>query len=99
MKRLMAMPQLVLGLAFAWGGLMGFAAAFGHLAAPALLLYAAAIVWTIGYDTVYAMQDLEDDHGGHQIVGALVRGARASRHRRLLRARDAGSPGCARTRA
>jgi 4-hydroxybenzoate polyprenyltransferase len=65
MKRVTSMPQLVLGLAFAWGGLMGWAAAFGDLAAPALLLYAAAIVWTIGYDTIYALQDIEDD----EVVG------------------------------
>jgi 4-hydroxybenzoate polyprenyltransferase len=65
MKRLTSMPQLVLGLAFAWGGLMGWAAAFGNLAAPALLAYAAAIAWTIGYDTIYALQDIEDD----EVVG------------------------------
>jgi 4-hydroxybenzoate polyprenyltransferase len=65
MKRVTSMPQLVLGLAFAWGGLMGWAAAFGDLAAPALLVYAAAIAWTIGYDTIYALQDIEDD----EVVG------------------------------
>lgn len=61
MKRVFWMPQIVLGLAFAWGGLMGWAAAFGSLACPALALYGAAIAWTIGYDTIYALQDLEDD--------------------------------------
>ena len=61
MKRLIWMPQIVLGLAFAWGGLMGWAAAFGSLAAPAILLYLAAIAWTVGYDTIYALQDIEDD--------------------------------------
>ncbi len=61
MKRLIAMPQLVLGLAFSWGGLMGWAAAFGDLAWPALAIYTAAVAWTIGYDTIYAVQDLEDD--------------------------------------
>lgn len=65
MKRVTSMPQLVLGLAFAWGGLMGWAAAFGDLAAPAILVYAAAIAWTIGYDTIYALQDIEDD----EVVG------------------------------
>jgi 4-hydroxybenzoate polyprenyltransferase len=65
MKRVTSMPQLVLGLAFAWGGLMGWAAAFGNLAAPALLVYGAAIAWTIGYDTIYALQDIEDD----EVVG------------------------------
>ncbi len=61
MKRIMWMPQIVLGLAFAWGGLMGWAAAFESLAAPAILLYLAAIFWTVGYDTIYALQDIEDD--------------------------------------
>jgi 4-hydroxybenzoate polyprenyltransferase len=61
MKRVMPLPQIVLGVAFAWGGLMGWAAAFGRLDAPAVLLYLAAIAWTIGYDTIYALQDLEDD--------------------------------------
>jgi 4-hydroxybenzoate polyprenyltransferase len=65
MKRVTSMPQLVLGLAFAWGGLMGWAAAFGDLAPPAFLVYAAAIAWTIGYDTIYALQDIEDD----EVVG------------------------------
>ena len=61
MKRITSMPQLVLGFAFAWGGLMGWAAAFGRLDLPAVLIYLAAIVWTIGYDTIYALQDIEDD--------------------------------------
>jgi 4-hydroxybenzoate polyprenyltransferase len=61
MKRIFWMPQIVLGLAFAWGALMGWAAAFGNLAAPALLLYAGAIAWVVGYDTIYALQDIEDD--------------------------------------
>ncbi|WP_306227126.1 4-hydroxybenzoate octaprenyltransferase [Bosea beijingensis] len=61
MKRITNMPQFVLGLAFSWGGLMGWSAVFGRLDAPAYLIYAAAIAWTVGYDTIYAMQDLEDD--------------------------------------
>jgi len=61
MKRITNMPQFVLGLAFSWGGLVGWAAAFGRLDTPAFLIYAAAIAWTIGYDTIYAMQDIEDD--------------------------------------
>ncbi len=61
MKRFMSMPQLVLGLAFAWGGLIGWAVVTGTLAAPAYLAYAAAIAWTVGYDTIYALQDIEDD--------------------------------------
>ena len=61
MKRVTSWPQAVLGLAFAWGALMGWAAVFGALAAPAALLYAGAIFWTIGYDTIYALQDIADD--------------------------------------
>lgn len=61
MKRVTNMPQFVLGLAFSWGGLMGWSAVFGRLDPPAYLIYAAAIAWTVGYDTIYAMQDLEDD--------------------------------------
>jgi 4-hydroxybenzoate polyprenyltransferase len=60
-KRITYWPQIVLGLAFSWGALMGWAAAFGRLDAPALLLYAGAISWVIGYDTIYAHQDREDD--------------------------------------
>jgi 4-hydroxybenzoate polyprenyltransferase len=61
MKRLIPVPQLVLGLAFAWGGLMGWAAAFGSLDGPAVALYLGAVAWVIGYDTIYAIQDIEDD--------------------------------------
>ena len=61
MKRITFWPQAVLGLAFSWGALMGWAALFDGLDAPALLLYAGAISWTIAYDTIYALQDLRDD--------------------------------------
>ncbi len=61
MKRITYWPQIVLGLAFSWGAVMGWAAAFGSLAAPPLLLYAGSIAWVIGYDTIYAHQDREDD--------------------------------------
>ena len=61
MKRITYWPQIVLGLAFSWGALMGWAAFFGGLALPPLLLYAGAIAWVIGYDTIYAHQDREDD--------------------------------------
>ncbi len=61
MKRITYWPQIVLGLAFSWGALMGWAAAFGGLAVPPLLLYAGSISWVIGYDTIYAHQDREDD--------------------------------------
>ena len=61
MKRITDWPQFVLGLAFSWGALVGWSALFGRLDPPALVLYGAAILWTIGYDTIYALQDREDD--------------------------------------
>ena len=61
MKRIIWWPQIVLGLAFSWGALMGWAAVFSRLDAAALLLYAGSIAWVIGYDTIYAHQDREDD--------------------------------------
>jgi 4-hydroxybenzoate polyprenyltransferase len=61
MKRITWWPQIVLGLAFSWGALMGFAVTLGRIDATALLLYAGSISWVIGYDTIYAHQDAEDD--------------------------------------
>jgi 4-hydroxybenzoate polyprenyltransferase len=61
LKRVTYWPQIGLGLAFSWGALMGWAAVFGRLDRPALLLYAGSIAWVIGYDTIYAHQDREDD--------------------------------------
>jgi 4-hydroxybenzoate polyprenyltransferase len=61
MKRITWWPQVVLGLAFSWGALMGFAVMLGRLDAAALWLYAGSIAWVIGYDTIYAHQDAEDD--------------------------------------
>ncbi|MBV9565083.1 MAG: 4-hydroxybenzoate octaprenyltransferase [Bradyrhizobium sp.] len=61
MKRITWWPQIVLGLAFSWGALMGFAVTFARLDATALVLYAGSIAWVIGYDTIYAHQDIEDD--------------------------------------
>jgi 4-hydroxybenzoate polyprenyltransferase len=76
MKRITWWPQVVLGLAFSWGALMGFAVTLGRLDATALLLYAGSIAWVIGYDTIYAHQDTEDD----ALIGvkstALLFGAR-----------------------
>ena len=60
-KRVTWWPQLVLGLTFGWGAPMGYAAAAGRFDAAAAALYLAAIVWILGYDTVYAHQDREDD--------------------------------------
>ena len=61
MKRITYWPQLFLGFAFNWGALVGWAAQTGALGWPALWLYLAGICWTIGYDTIYACQDKEDD--------------------------------------
>jgi len=61
MKRITWWPQIVLGLAFSWGALMGFAVTLGRIDATALALYGGSIAWVIGYDTIYAHQDAEDD--------------------------------------
>jgi 4-hydroxybenzoate polyprenyltransferase len=61
MKRITYWPQAVLGLAFNWGALLGWAAVRGDLAAIVGILYLAGILWTLGYDTIYAHQDKEDD--------------------------------------
>jgi 4-hydroxybenzoate polyprenyltransferase len=60
-KRVTWWPQLMLGFTFGWGAPMGYAAATGRIDGAALALYAAAIVWILGYDTIYAHQDREDD--------------------------------------
>src|SRR5437868_4516794 len=61
MKRITWWPQVFLGLAFNWGALMGYAAVRGAIEWPSVLLYAGGIAWTLGYDTIYAHQDKEDD--------------------------------------
>lgn len=61
MKRVTSWPQLVLGVAFNWGALVGWAAMAGGLAAPAFALHLGGIAWTMVYDTIYAMQDQRDD--------------------------------------
>ena len=61
MKRVTHWPQLVLGFTFNWGALLGWSAVHGSLGAPAVALYFAGIFWTLGYDTIYAHQDKEDD--------------------------------------
>lgn len=79
MKRVTYWPQIFLGLAFSWGALMGFAVTLARIDAAALVLYAGSIAWVIGYDTIYAHQDAEDD----ALVGikstALLFGARTHR--------------------
>jgi 4-hydroxybenzoate polyprenyltransferase len=80
MKRITWWPQAWLGLTFNWGALLGYAAATGHLSWSAALLYVSGIFWTLGYDTIYAIQDIEDDAlagiksstrrlGGHVQIG------------------------------
>lgn len=61
MKRITWWPQAWLGLTFNLGALMGYAAMTGTLRMPAVLLYASGVLWTLGYDTIYALQDVEDD--------------------------------------
>ncbi len=80
MKRITWWPQAWLGLTFNWGALLGFAAAAGHVSWAAVLLYAGGVAWTLGYDTIYAVQDLEDD--------ALV-GVKSSARRLGSRVREA----------
>jgi 4-hydroxybenzoate polyprenyltransferase len=75
MKRYTYWPQVVLGLTFKWGALMGWAAVKGTLELPALLLYAGSVLWTIGYDTIYAHQDKEDDQALGLKSSALRLGA------------------------
>jgi 4-hydroxybenzoate polyprenyltransferase len=61
MKRITWWPQAWLGLTFNWGALMGFTAETGRIDTAVLVLYVGLLFWTLGYDTIYAMQDMEDD--------------------------------------
>jgi 4-hydroxybenzoate polyprenyltransferase len=61
MKRITWWPQLFLGLAFSWGALVGWSSQTGDIGWPPILLYLGTILWVIGYDTIYALQDVEDD--------------------------------------
>lgn len=83
MKRLTWWPQAWLGLVFSWGALVGWAAVAHEIAAPMLLLYAGSVAWVIGYDTIYALQDREDDaligvRSSALRLGAYVRAGVAS---------------------
>ena len=60
-KRVVDWPQVFLGVAFSWGALLGWTAAYGRVQTPAILLFAGCLLWTVGYDTIYAHQDREDD--------------------------------------
>jgi 4-hydroxybenzoate polyprenyltransferase len=61
MKRITWWPQAWLGLVFSWGALVGWPAVTGEFELPALILWLGSIFWVIGYDTLYAIQDIEDD--------------------------------------
>jgi 4-hydroxybenzoate polyprenyltransferase len=79
MKRITWWPQAWLGLVFSWGALVGWAAVRGAVELPMLLLYAGSICWVIGYDTLYALQDREDDaligiRSSARRMGSHVRG-------------------------
>jgi 4-hydroxybenzoate polyprenyltransferase len=79
MKRITWWPQAWLGLVFSWGALVGWPAVTGEIGRPALFLYAGSIFWVVGYDTIYAIQDREDDAlvGVKSSARALGRHARA----------------------
>lgn len=78
MKRITNWPQVVLGLVFSWGALVGWTAQTESFALPMALVYLASVIWILGYDTLYAFQDIEDD----ALVGigssALALGERAT---------------------
>ncbi len=80
MKRVTWWPQLFLGLAFNWGALIGWSSQTGSVAMPAILLYLGGILWTIGYDTIYALQDVEDD----ALIGVRSTARLFGRRTRLL---------------
>ncbi len=80
MKRVFSAPQAVLGLCFAYGALMGWAAVFGSLAWPAVALYLGSIAWVVGYDTVYGHQDQRDD----AIIGVRSTSRTFGRHSRAI---------------
>ena len=65
MKRITYWPQLFLGLTFNWGIIMGWSALTNNISIEPLLLYISAIFWTLGYDTIYGLQDMHDD----EIIG------------------------------
>ena len=60
-KRIIHIPQAMLGIAFGWGTIMAWTASRGTIEAPAWSIFAATICWAIGYDTIYALQDQQDD--------------------------------------
>jgi 4-hydroxybenzoate polyprenyltransferase len=79
MKRITWWPQAWLGLVFSWGALVGWAAVAGWISPVAVLLYAGSIAWVVGYDTIYALQDREDD----ALVGVRSSAIRLGDHARI----------------
>jgi 4-hydroxybenzoate polyprenyltransferase len=79
MKRITWWPQAWLGIVFSWAAITGWAAVTRELPVAALLLYAGSIAWVIGYDTIYALQDVEDD----ALVGVRSSARRMGRHVRV----------------
>lgn len=80
MKRITWWPQAWLGLVFSWGALVGWVAVTGDWQAPAMAwLYAGSVFWVVGYDTIYALQDIEDD----ALAGIRSSARRLGRHARL----------------
>src|SRR5829696_1255873 len=79
MKRIIWWPQAWLGLVFSWGALVGWPAMTGRIEPAAFLLYAGSIFWVIGYDTIYALQDREDD----ALVGVRSSARALGRHARV----------------
>jgi 4-hydroxybenzoate polyprenyltransferase len=76
MKRITYWPQAWLGLTFNWGALLGWAVAKGEIGWPAVVLYLAGLLWTLGYDTIYAHQDREDD----ELIGVKSSALALGRH-------------------
>ena len=76
MKRITWWPQVWLGLVFSWAALVGWPAVTGEIAPAAIFLYLGALCWVIGYDTIYALQDREDD----ELVGVKSSARRLGRH-------------------
>ena len=76
-KRVIHIPQAMLGIAFGWGAVMAWSASRGHIEAPAWCLFAATVCWAIGYDTIYALQDQEDDRRIGVKSSALLFGSSA----------------------
>ena len=79
MKRITWWPQAWLGLVFSWAALVGWSEVAGMLSLPGLTLYAGCICWVIGYDSIYALQDKEDD----ALIGIKSSALRMGRHVRM----------------